>query len=129
MHFTRGWPSSVPSDLKPFHLRREELTVEEDCLLWGVRVVLPAKLRPQNLSDLHRDHGGIVRMKAMARRCMWWPGMDTDIEPVAKSCVLCKVVKSAPQEAPLLLLGCGQLNRGSAYTWILQNCSRARCSF
>ena len=102
MHFTRcGWPSSVPADLKPFHSRREELTVEGDCLLWGVRVVVPAKLRARILSDLHRDHGGIVRMKAMARSYMWWPGMDTDIESVAKSCVSCKAVKSAPQEAPL----------------------------
>ena len=40
-------------------------------------------------------------MKAMARSYMWWPGMDTDIESVAKSCVSCKAVKSAPQEAPL----------------------------
>ena len=102
MHFTRcGWPSRVPADLKPFHSRREELTVEGDCLLWGVRVVVPAKLRARILSDLHRDHGGIVRMKAMARSYMWWLGMDTDIESVAKSCVSCKAVKSAPQEAPL----------------------------
>ena len=102
MHFTRcGWPSSVPADLKPFHSRRKELTVEGDCLLWGVRVVVPAKLRARILSDLHRDHGDIVRMKAMARSYMWWPGMDTDIESVAKSCVSCKAVKSAPQEAPL----------------------------
>ena len=102
MHFTRcGWPSSVPADLKPFYSRREELTVEGGCLLWGVRVVVPAKLRVRILSDLHRDYGGIVRMKAMARSYMWWPGMDTDIESVAKSCVSCKAVKSAPQEAPL----------------------------
>ncbi len=90
MHFTCcGWPSNVPSDLKPFYSRREELTVEGDCLLWGVRVVVPAKLRARILSDLHRDHGGVVRMKAMARSYMWWPGMDTDIESVAKSCVSC----------------------------------------
>ena len=64
-------------------------------------MVVPAKLRAQILSDLHRDHGGIVRMKAMTWSYMWWTGMDTDIESVAKSCVLCKAVKGAPQEAPL----------------------------
>ena len=129
MHFNHyGWPSSVPFDLKPFYSRREELTVEGDCLLWGVRVVVSAKLRAQILSDSHRDHGGIVRMKAMTRSYMCWPGMNTDIESVAKSCVSCKAVKSAPQEASL-------------HTWVwpaepwnrihvdLQDCSRAKCSF
>ena len=46
-----------------------------------------------------------MRMKAMARSYLWWPGMDIDIESVAKSCVLCKAVKSTPREAPL-------------YTWV-----------
>ena len=40
-------------------------------------------------------------MKAVARSHMWWPGMDADIESLAKSCVSCKAVKSAPSEAPL----------------------------
>ena len=42
-------------------------------------------------------------MKAVARSYMWWSGMDADIESLAKSCVSCKAVKSAPTkgEAPL----------------------------
>ena len=54
MHFTRyGWPASVPSELKLFYSRCEELTVEGDCLQWGVRVVVPAKLRHRVLHDLY----------------------------------------------------------------------------
>ena len=50
MHFTCcSWASHVPLDLKPFYSWREELTVEGDCLLWGVHVVVPAKLRPSIL--------------------------------------------------------------------------------
>ena len=102
MHFTRcGWPTSVPFDLKLFYSWQEEFTVERGCLLWGVRLVVPAKLRSQILRDLHRDYGSVVRMKAMGLSYMWWPGIDTDIESVAKSCVLCKAVKSAPCEASL----------------------------
>ena len=102
MLFTRrGWPPSVPPDVKPFYDRRQELTVEGDCLLWGTRVVVPVKLRQRILSDLHRDHGGIVRMKAVARSYMWWPGMDGDLENLAKSCTACQAVKSAPSAAPL----------------------------
>ena len=35
--FTRnGWPSIVPENLKPYWTRRNELTVEGDCLMWGL---------------------------------------------------------------------------------------------
>ena len=102
MLFTRrGWPTTVPPDLKPFSDRRHELTVEGNCLLWGARVVVPTKLQQRILADLHRDHGGVVRMKAVARSYMWWPGMDSDLEKLAKSCAACQSVKSAPSAAPL----------------------------
>ena len=56
MHFTRcGWPASVPSELKLFYSRCEELAVEGDCLQWGVRVVVPAKLR-----HIPFSHGHVV---------------------------------------------------------------------
>ena len=56
---------------------------------------------PNAVIFLHRDHGHVVRMKTMAWSYMWWTGMDTDIESIAKSCVSCKAVKSAPREATL----------------------------
>ena len=60
--------------------------------------MVPQKLQQRVLEDLHRDHGGVVRMKSIARSFMWWPGMDKDIENLAKAS--CKAVKSAPSEAP-----------------------------
>ena len=97
----RGWPTTVPPDLKPFSDRRHELTVEGNCLLWGARVDVPTKLQQRILADLHRDHGGVVRMKAVARSYMWWPGMDSDLKKLAKSCAACQSVKSAPIAAAL----------------------------
>ena len=104
MHFTRcGWPSSVPFNLKTNSWR--ELSVEGDCLLWEVCVVVPAKLRSRILRDLHSNHGGVVRMKAMAQSYMWWLGMDADIKSVVKCCVSYKAVSNALSEAPLAPLG------------------------
>ena len=40
-------------------------------------------------------------MKALARSHMWWPGLDKDIEALAKSCLPCQSVKHAPAVAPL----------------------------
>ena len=55
----------------------------------------------KGLNDLHRDHMGMSQMKAVARSYMWWPGTDSNIENLAKSCVSSKAVKSAPSEAPM----------------------------
>ena len=50
---TTTWPATVS----------DELSVHQDCLLWGTRVLVPAKLRPQVLQALHDGHLGIVKMK------------------------------------------------------------------
>ena len=100
--FTRnGWPSIVPENLKPYWTRRNELTVEGDCLMWGIRVVVPAKLQEHVLQELHKEHPGASRMKALARSYLWWPGLDKCLEEKAKSCLSCQEVKNNPPVAPL----------------------------
>ena len=96
-----GWPVEVPEVLLPYWNRRSEMTIEQDCLLWGIRVVIPEKWKKAVLSELHRDHPGIVRMKEVARSYAWWEGIDKDIETVVKSCKPCQAVRNAPPMAPL----------------------------
>ena len=100
--YTKGsWPRQVPQCLRPFSDRRNELTVEEGCLLWGIRVIIPHRLREKLLEELHKDHPGVTRMKSVARSYMWWPGLDKDLEQLAKSCQSCQAVKGSPPVAPL----------------------------
>lgn len=102
LRYTRGnWPRQVPQCLRPFSDRRNELTVEEGCLLWGIRVVVPQRLRAKLLDELHKDHPGVVRMKSVARSYMWWPGLDKDIQNLVKTCQACQATKGAPPVAPL----------------------------
>ena len=102
LHFTReGWPHSPTEELKPYFSRRQEISIEDNCLLWGIRVIIPNSLRKYLLTELHKDHPGIVKMKVLARGHMWWPGMDDEIEKVAKSCEACLEAKQAPAKAPL----------------------------
>ena len=97
----RGWPETVPVSLKPFAHHKNELTTEGDCLLWGTRVVIPSKLRDEVLKSLHQGHPGVTRMKAIARSYLWWPGLDQDLEKLARTCISCQAVKQAPATAPL----------------------------
>ena len=98
---TKGWPNGIPDTLKPYHTRQSELTVEGGCLLWGMRVIIPQSLQQALLQELHRDHPGVSRMKALARSYLWWPKLDQDLEKLAKSCQACQSVKQAPPTAPL----------------------------
>ena len=75
--------------------------MEEGCLLWGIRVVVPQRLRAKLLDELHKDHPGVVRMKSVARSYMWWPGLDKDIQNLVKTCQACQATKGAPPVAPL----------------------------
>ena len=100
--YTRsGWPEQVGPELRPFFNRKQELSVEGNCLLWGMRVIVPQKHRERVLQELHQEHRGMSRMKSVARSYIWWPGMDHEIEAMVKACVLCQSVKSAPAAAPL----------------------------
>ncbi|XP_069114424.1 uncharacterized protein [Argopecten irradians] len=96
-----GWQESVEPELKPYAIRQNELTTHQGCLLWGIRVIIPLKLPSGILSELHQGHIGVVKMKAVARSYMWWPGIDHDIEHMCKSCVGCQEVKGAPPSAPI----------------------------
>ena len=49
----QGWPSKVPEHLKPYWVRRNELTVEKGILMWGIRVIVPTKLKDQVLQEIH----------------------------------------------------------------------------
>ena len=100
-YLRKGWPEQIPDALLPYWRKRNELTLEEDSILWGIRVVVPKKLRERVLDELHLSHPGVVRMKALARSHIWWPELDRHLEDRVKSCTACQSVKQAPPKAPL----------------------------
>ena len=89
--FTRSrWPQGeLDNELKLYHRIRDEITLEEDCLLRGVRVIIPENYREEILTELHANHPGMVRMKALARLHVWWPNIDSDIENKVAKCESC----------------------------------------
>ena len=87
--------------LKPYTQKRDELGIHDGCLMWGARVIIRSAYRQELLEELHNAHSGIVRMKAVGRSLMWWPGIDQGIEKTAKTCDICMRSRSRPTEAPL----------------------------
>ena len=96
-----GWPQHVSPELKPFYQHKDELIIEAGCLMWGIRVVIPSKLRQQVMDEVHTSHAGIVRMKSLARIHVWWPSIDKDIEELSHGCEICQSMQNKPP--PVLL--------------------------
>ena len=95
-----GWTYVDDKKIPHYYTRRHELSLQQGCLMWGIRVNIPAKLRPQVLHLLHERHVGVVKRKSLARTHVWWPGVDSDIEQMAIGCPWCQSVQKMPAHAP-----------------------------
>ena len=102
-HLTRtivdGWPEvykDCPADLHPFWNFRDELSVENQLLFKGDRVVIPSTLQPEILKHLHTGHIGTEKMQLRARSSVFWPGLTNDVKNITKSCEPCQ--KHAPKQ-------------------------------
>ena len=50
------------------------------------------------LERIHQGHQGSVKSRALARTCIWWPGMSKDRANVVENCPTCeKYRKEHPQ--------------------------------
>ena len=106
---SQGWPTSIEGlkkeswykDVQVYARRRTELSVQDGCILWGNRVVVPPKYRKTLTQVVHEGHQGIGKMKALARGFMWWPGMDDQLETAVKGCDACQVQGKLPAKSPL----------------------------
>lgn len=85
----------------PFYTIRDSLSVEGGCILFGSRIVIPTCQQPRLLFDMHMTHFGVVKMKSLAREYMWWPGINKQIEELARGCKSCAKYKKKAPRTPL----------------------------
>ncbi|GFR77679.1 polyprotein [Elysia marginata] len=110
-----GWPAKTEEHFRAFAARKNELSVESGCHLWGTRVVIPFVLQPKVLELLHGEtHVGMAQMKALARSWVWWPQIDAEIEKSVKCCYTCKNIKTNRPKHPFFV-GNGQKSLGNEY--------------
>jgi len=94
-----GWPERCKNEeIIPFFRCRTEISIQDGCLLYGSRVILPRKLREAFLEFLHGNHPGVVAMKVMARSYVWWPKLAEDIEATVGACEKCQLQRNLPPQ-------------------------------
>ena len=94
-----GWPddvNNVPKALRPYHGQRDSLTIEDGLILRGEAIIVPPGERRKVLEQIHQGHLGISKCQYRARHCVYWPGINKDIEHLVEACSTCQ--RHRPQE-------------------------------
>ena len=61
-----GWPDLEQDvQFKPFQTRKDDLSVQDGRILWGIRVVIPKTGREDMVRKLHDGHPGEIRTKRL----------------------------------------------------------------
>ena len=100
-----GWPEharNVPVQIHDLYCARLQLSVVDNMLVYGNRIVIPTTLRPDILSRIHEGHMGINKCKERAQTTVWWPGIGQDIERKVIECLFCMENKHNQHKEPLL---------------------------
>ncbi|KAL5020662.1 hypothetical protein ScPMuIL_002255, partial [Solemya velum] len=88
-YISTEWPqekSQVSDSVRPYWNLRGELTVNEELLMKGCRLVIPVKLQGEFLEKLHEGHLGITKCRERAKISIWWPGLSTQIKELVSNC-------------------------------------------
>ena len=65
------------------------LTVQNDLIYNGSRVLIPISCRKQVIEKFHDVHQGINALKNLVKNIAWWSFMDNDVEQFVKNCPEC----------------------------------------
>ena len=76
--------------VKQYFQVRTELSIAEDLLMRGNRIVVPLSLRADILERLHTGHQGMTKCRQRARESVWWPGIRKAIDDKVSNCTICR---------------------------------------
>ena len=97
-----GFPKQrheLPEGCRQYWKIRVDLSIEDDLIVYGHRLLIPRAMRRSILQQLHESHQGQVRTKERARLAVYWPSISNDIDNVIMSCKTCQdLMPSHPRE-------------------------------
>lgn len=131
---TNHWPKT--DMIRPYLSVKTELTVVDNLILRGSRIVIPASLQQSTLRLAHEGHQGIVKTKQLLREKVWWPGIDQAVERLIRVCIACQAQGSSAAPQPLHMTMpsrpwqtlhadlCGPFPTGESLLVMVDTCSR-----
>ena len=101
----KGFPDhrgDLPEVCKRYWQSRHQLTVDDDLIVYGCRLLIPSQMRRSILSQLHESHQGAVRTKQRARLTVYWPGLDNDVDNIVSQCTHCQSHLPSHNKEPMI---------------------------
>ena len=80
----------------------DELSIVQQMVLRGTRIVIPKGLQPEVISLAHEGHQGATKMKQYLRARVWFPRMDVLVENYVASCHACLCSTRQSKFQPLI---------------------------
>lgn len=104
-YIINGFPTEIdnlPPQLQPYWRHREELSIVDQVVMYGERIVIPPSLRPNICQNLHSAHQGTTSMSERARATVFWPGISSSIQAIRDKCDTCwRIAPSQPNLPPV----------------------------
>ena len=104
-YINEGWPqtkSDTVGPAKPYFHVKNELTVTNNVIMTGSRLVIPSSLRNEMKKILHTGHLGIERTKLNARSALYWPGICNELTEMVSNCNSCQTYRNKQQKESLI---------------------------
>ena len=105
-HFIKnGWPSNrkaCPTHIHEFWNFRDKLSVMDDIVFKGEKIVIPKSMQNEMLSLIHLGHMGMEKCKHRARDVLFWPCMCKQIEQLVRQCDKCQERRMANTKEPMV---------------------------
>ena len=100
-----GWPadaSGIEQEIKPYYPIRDELSYTNGLVLKSSRIVVPKSLRSEMKTLIHQGHQGIEKCRKRARKTLYWPRMNHEIDELVSGCEQCITHRNRLQQEALI---------------------------
>ncbi|XP_018364694.1 PREDICTED: uncharacterized protein K02A2.6-like, partial [Trachymyrmex cornetzi] len=91
-YIVNGWPINkhlIPDSIKVYATFKHELSIIDDLVYKGMRLIVLSSLRQEMLNKIHYNHLGIEKCKSRAREILYWPNMSKQITDTIQNCETC----------------------------------------
>jgi len=99
-----GWPQHkkmCDEKIRHFYSIKNDIHIIEGILFKNNCIIIPKALQKDMLERIHQGHMGIERSQKLAKDCIYWAGINTDIQHMIDNCETCIKYRRNNTKQPL----------------------------
>ena len=92
-YINTGFPcekKNLPTDLQEYWNYQDTLSIKNELLTCGSRIIVPHEMQAEMLQYIHDGHQGKERCLLRARNTVFWPKITYDIQELIERCIICQ---------------------------------------